>query len=243
MFLSIVIPAYNEEKRIAPTIDKILGFMKAKDYAFEVVVVDDGSTDGTVELVKSRFGQFGNVKVLANEANHGKGYVVRQGMLFGQGDILLYTDADLATPIEEIDKMLLQVTAGYDVVAGSRVIKSPEAKVRRGFLRFIIGRIFSLFVRMLTVRGLSDTQCGFKMFTKGAAREIFSRQKIDSFSFDVEILYLAKRLGFRIKEVPVSWFETKDTKVRFVRDSLMMARDLFRIRMIHRGKNEFSAKA
>ena len=242
MLLSIIIPVYNETKRIGLTLKRIIDFMKDKGYIYEIIVVDDGSVDGTPDLVSKKFAAFGAVKVLRNELNHGKGYVVRQGMLDARGDVLFYTDADLASPIQDMEKMLFLINSGYDVVVGSRVIKDSEAKVKRVFWRYIIGRIFNFLVRVIAVGGVTDTQCGFKMFTRGAAKKIFSRQKIHTYTFDVEIMYLAKRLGLKVKEVPVSWSEVKDTKVKFVRDSLMMFRDLVRIRILHRGKDEFVAK-
>jgi dolichyl-phosphate beta-glucosyltransferase len=232
--LSIIIPAYNEEKRIVKTLGGIRDFLKDKDY--EIIVVNDGSKDGTVKVVEELHN--GRIQIINNPGNKGKGYSVKNGMLHAKGDLLLFSDADLSTPIEELEKLLPFVKEGYGVIIGSRAMKESDIKIHQPFYRELMGKFFNKIVRVLAVGGIKDTQCGFKLFTREAADKIFKLQKLDGFSFDVELLYLAKKLGFKIKEVPIVWINDEETKVSSIKDSAKMFFDLFKIRWLHARKNK-----
>jgi dolichyl-phosphate beta-glucosyltransferase len=192
--------------------------------ATEVVVVDDGSRDGTAERAEAA-----GATVLRNEGNRGKGFSVRRGMLAARGARRLMTDADLSTPIEELDRLSARMDEGYDVVIGSRAVAGARIEVHQPWYRENTGRLFNLFVRGLAVPGIADTQCGFKLFTAAAAREVFSAARLDGFSFDVEALYLARRKGYRIAEMPVRWRNDANTRVSLLRGFLAFP-DLLRIR-------------
>jgi len=227
--ISIIIPAYNEERRIVDTLNKIKAFLDGKDY--EIVVVNDGSKDRTVEVVEELHDD--HIRIINNPGNKGKGYAVRNGMLHAKGDLLLFSDADLSTPIEELEKLLPFVKEGYGIVIGSRAMKESDIKVHQPFYRELMGKFFNKIVGLVAVKGIKDTQCGFKLFTREAADKIFKLQKLDGFSFDVELLYLAKKLGFKIKEVPIVWINDEDTRVSTIKDSAKMFFDLFKIRWLH----------
>jgi len=209
--ISIVIPAYNEEARLPSTLDAVATYIRAKDFSFvEVIVVDDGSRDGTAALAERCEG----VRLLKNPGNRGKGYTVRHGMLDAQGEWILYTDADLSAPIGELDKLFAAVEReGADVAIGSRAVARSLVGVHQSAFREASGRVFNVFMRMVTGLPFRDTQCGFKLFRAPAAREIFSRQVLDGFSFDVEDLVIAKSLGLKAIEVPVVWNNVEGTKV------------------------------
>lgn len=231
-YLSIIVPAYNEEQRLGATLKRMLAYFDAQDYSFEILVADDGSTDGTLHIVEQIAACRPQVHLLSYQPNRGKGYAVRYGMLRACGARLLFSDADLATPIEEVEKLLTQLDAGYDIAIGSRDVKGSQLIKRQSVLREFGGRLFNKIVRMLAVPGIHDTQCGFKLFTRSAARSIFSRCQVEHFAFDVEVLYIAKRLfGMRIAEVPVRWAHQEGSKVRFFRDAFRMFKTLFRIRV------------
>ncbi len=228
MDLSLVVPAYNEEQRLPATLERILAYLDDRPFATEVLVVDDGSADGTIEVGRATGDS--RVRVLENPGNRGKGYSVRHGMSEARGAIRVFTDADLSTPIEEVDAALEHHRAGYDVAVGSRSLARSKVEVRQPWYRQGMGRTFNVFVRTLGVRGFVDTQCGFKSFTGPAADALFRRSRIDGFAFDVELLFLARRLGFRILEFPVRWVNSPDSRVDPVKHSLLMLLDLFRIR-------------
>jgi len=232
--LSVVVPAYNEALRILPTLEKIKSFLKKQPYRSEVLVIDDCSTDDTFEVVRARTAAWPNFKLIRNEKNLGKGGSVRRGMMEVTGRHRLFSDADLSTPIEEVRRFLDYVstdgTHKVDVVVGSRRITGAHIAVRQPVHREAAGRFFSLLVRLLTLQGVIDTQCGFKLFSREAANQIFRRQTIFGFGFDVEILFIAKVLGFKVKEAPVVWTDSPHTKVNFWRDSIVMFIDLLRIR-------------
>ena len=228
--ISIVVPAWNEAARIPSALRQIVGYVEPRGNRFEVLVVDDGSTDETVQVVEQVCREIPAVRLLRNPGNCGKGYAVRNGMLDARGEYLLFTDADLSSPITEADRLLEPLESGYDVVFGSRALKPEWVFPRQPWLRETAGKTFNLFVRALTALPFRDTQCGFKAFRREAARAIFSRQTIPGFGFDVEILYLARKLGYRVLEVPVHWANDTRTKVHPFRDGPRMFGDLLRIR-------------
>jgi dolichyl-phosphate beta-glucosyltransferase len=208
--ISIIIPAYNEEKRLPATLGTVQAYLDATRWDFaEVVVVDDGSRDGTAALAR-RMG----ARLLANPGNRGKGYSVRHGMLEARGEWVLFTDADLSAPIEELEKLAAAVEReGAQAAVGSRAVDRSLIGVHQPPLRESLGRLFNVVIRLLTGLRFRDTQCGFKLFEAAAAREIFRRQRLDGFGFDVEVLFIARRLGYRTVEVPVRWNDVAGTKV------------------------------
>lgn len=224
-YLSVIVPAYNEEVRLAESLPRIFEYLAAQPYTSEIIVVDDGSSDRTSELA-TRLGAGHNCRVLRNEPNRGKGYSIRRGMLEARGQYRVFSDADLSTPIEEIEKFWPFVNDGYAVVIGSRAVAGSDLVVRQRFYRELMGRTFNLFVQLLLVGGIRDTQCGFKLFSAEAAKAVFPRQTLTGFSFDVELLVLARKLGFQIKEAPVRWINSPASKVSAWRDSTRMFYDL-----------------
>jgi len=233
--LSIVIPAYNEEKRLPQTLRQVLDWIGRGDFSFrEVIVVDDGSRDGTARLVEEFAKTDACLRLARNPGNRGKGYAVRNGMLEAKGEWILYTDADLSTPIAEIEKLCRaarEQNAG--VAIGSRALDRSLVEVHQPAMREMSGRAFNLVMRAVTGLPFRDTQCGFKLYRADAARQIFSRQKQEGFSFDVEDLLIAKKLGVRAVEVPVRWANVEGTKVR-LSQGIMSFLDLVKIRMDHR---------
>jgi dolichyl-phosphate beta-glucosyltransferase len=235
--LSIVIPAYNEARRIGDTLDRIYRFFKAKDYGCEVMLVDDGSTDNTVAVAQeSALSREGKLKILKNGINRGKGFSVKNGILNATGEYVLFSDADLSTPIEEIDKLFGLIKDGCDIAIGSRAIKGSTISIRQPWYREAMGKTFNFFVKLLLIKGFNDTQCGFKLFKGNIAREIASSMKIDGFCFDVEMLYLAKRKGYNIRETGVVWKNSPESKVKLMSSPLSMFLDLFNIKRIHKDK-------
>ena len=227
--ISIVIPVYNEEERIGESLRKIVKFLENKEYSWEILIVDDGCKDKTIPLVKEIL-ERKNHRILKNERNLGKGASIRRGMLSAKGEIRLFTDADLSTPIDELDKLADPINDGYDVTFGSRAMKESELLVRQPWYREMMGRSFNLMVQILHLPGIKDTQCGFKLFTRRAVEAIFPRQKMQGFCFDVEILVLARRLGFKIKEVPVRWIDSPQSKVSPWKDATKMFMDLIKLK-------------
>ncbi len=226
--ISIIIPVYNEEKRITSAIEKITAYFKKHDYWHEIILVDDGSTDKTIQKSKDTKE---DIQILQNKQNTGKGYSVKQGMLHAKGDYLLFTDADMSTPIEELDKFIQIIDTGFDIVIGSRAVHGADIKKRQPLYRELIGKTFNKIVRLITVRGIKDTQCGFKLFKKNCVKEIFGKQTIERFCFDVEVLHIAKKKGYKIKEVPVIWINDNRTTVKPIKDALRMLRDIIKIRL------------
>jgi dolichyl-phosphate beta-glucosyltransferase len=228
VFLSVVIPAYNEENRIGSTLRRILDYLNLQFYEAEVLVVIDGSQDRTIDVVREFAEKSSNIAILNNGCNRGKGYAVRRGMLESRGQFLLFSDADLSTPINEVERLLVPLRCGYDVAIASRALSGADIRVRQPWWRQLMGRIYNRFVQALILPGIRDSQCGFKCFSRNIAHQVFSRQRIDRFGFDVEVLWIARKLGYRIAEVPVTWVNDALSKVHPVRDSFWMLVDLFR---------------
>jgi len=224
--LSVVIPAYNEALRLPSTLSRVRQHLAARKGEHEIVVVDDGSTDGTAEVARAAGGA---VRVLRHQPNRGKGYAARRGMLAATGERRLMTDADLSTPIEELAALEAALDRGYDVAIGSRAVDGARIEVRQPAYREAMGRLFNVLVQGLLLPGLSDTQCGFKLFTASAAEAAFAPCRLDGFSFDVEALYAARRRGLRIAEVPVVWRNDAATRVSLGGGGTAFA-DLLRIR-------------
>lgn len=230
-FLSVIIPAYNEEKRVLSTLSKICAYLFTKDFPYEIIVVDDGSTDNTLQMVKNFASSDNHIVILINEQNSGKGYSVRKGMLSARGEYVFFTDADLSTPIEEIEKCLPYLINGYDVVIGSRSMPGADILVHQPWYREKMGKIFNFMVNMVLLKGIIDTQCGFKGFKREAVKTVFNRCKIDGFSFDVEALYLSRKYNFKIKEIPIRWENSPLSKVSPIKHSLQMFKDLIGIKI------------
>jgi len=232
MHLSVVIPAYNEERRLPKTLAEIDKYLRKQDYDYEILVVNDGSKDKTVEVVENLKSQISNLKITGYEKNRGKGYAVRFGMLEAKGDYRLFTDADNSTSIDQIEKIWPEFEKGFDVVIGSRDIKGSILDPPQPFLRkIILGEGFKLYRKIIIgLWGIEDTQCGFKCFTKKAAENIFPKCQIDRFAFDPEILVIAKKLGYKIKEIPVYWKNDPESKVK-LKSIFKMALDLIKIKI------------
>jgi glycosyltransferase involved in cell wall biosynthesis len=239
-FLSIVVPAYNEERRLPETLNQITDYLARQNYASELVVVDDGSADRTAEVAESFRAAHPNVTVIRND-HRGKGYAVRTGVLRARGHIVLFSDADLSTPIEEVAQILPWFERGYGIVIGSREGAGAK-RIKEPFYRHLMGRVFNFIVRALTVRGIQDTQCGFKAFRDDVARDVFNRMKLYGANakkisgamvtgFDVEVLFIGQKSGVKIKEVPVEWRYGTETKVNPLRDSWRNLRDVLRVRL------------
>ena len=227
---SIILPAYNESARIAATLDKILHHATERCWNVEVIVVNDGSSDGTAAIVREYASSYAVLRLLENPGNRGKGYSVRNGMLHATGDILLFSDADLSSPIEEADKLFAAIAKGADIAIGSRWMDRRLQIRRQPLHRRLFGRIFNLALRIILGLQFKDTQCGFKAFTRRSAEAIFPRQKIERWGFDPELLYLAKKFGFAVTEVPVAWSHREGTRIHPLRDGIRMFGELLRVR-------------
>jgi dolichyl-phosphate beta-glucosyltransferase len=229
MIFSLVIPAYNEANRIAPSIAWIAKYLRSRSETWEVIVVDDGSRDGTASAAREAAKASDlPLRVIELPVNRGKGAAVRAGVLESRGEWILISDADLSTPIEEWEKLR---ESGAPIAIGSRALDETLIRRKQPWYRRTMGKTFNLFVRLFSIRGIRDTQCGFKWFEGNLARDLFSRATIDRFAYDVEILSMARRRGVEIAEVPVVWINSPQSKVAVVIDSIRMLRDLARIRL------------
>lgn len=235
--ISIIVPAYNEYRRLPPTLLDIINYFESKGRNYEIIVVDDGSTDDTPELVEKFARVRSEITVIRVPQNCGKGNAVRTGMLNASAPTLLFADADGSTPIAELDRLEAYLGQDADLVIGSRALRSDVTMVRTRWYRKFLGRFFNSLVNLLILPGLADTQCGFKLFKRDVARFLFSHQTSNGFGFDVEILYLARKAGLRIKEVPVNWTNVPNSKVNLLLDSTLMFKDILTFKMKHRKIN------
>ncbi len=238
--LSIVVPAYNEERRLPTTLEAIIAYLRAQDYPAELVIVDDGSSDGTVQAVERFTDNYSGLRLIRND-HRGKAYTVRTGVLAAEGQYVIFTDADLAVPIEETGKALAALMDGHDVVIGSREALGAR-RYNEPFYRHLMGRVFNIIVRVLALPGLQDTQCGFKGLRRDVAQDLFPRLRLYGADagmikggavtgFDVELLFLARKMGYTIKEVPVQWYYGTNAKVNPLRDSWRNFKDVLRVRI------------
>lgn len=236
-FLSVIVPAYNEAARIGASLHALLDFLRAQSYTFELIVVDDGSRDATVQVVQATLRDVDAARLICYTPNRGKGCAVRQGVLASRGEIVLFTDADLSTPVSEIPGALKILQNDFDIVIGSRALAQSRIAKYQPLYRRIGAKIFNVLRDGIVGAGISrfkDTQCGFKVFRGEVARKIFRNAQIDGFMFDVETLYLALRWNYRIAEMPVQWANVPGSKLRLFRDTVRMFKDLAMIRLNHR---------
>jgi dolichyl-phosphate beta-glucosyltransferase len=226
--LVVIVPAYNEEPRLAKSLNRIREYLAQQEYEWSVLVVDDGSTDSTADIALRFANEDARFLLASYRPNKGKGHAVRTGMMQGDGDWLLLCDADLAAPIEEVEKLF---AVEKPIAIGSRPLKESNLEIRQPWWREFAGRMFNFAVQALSIRGIKDTQCGFKLFSRQAAKDIFPRCRFDGFSYDFEALMIGRRLGYEIAEVPIRWSHQEGSKVRLVRDGLRMLRDLLVLRL------------
>lgn len=227
---SIVIPAYNESQRIPATLIAVVDVIRSYGWPAEVLVVDDGSRDNTVEVVRKFSEANPEVRLVLNGANHGKGYSVRNGLLQAQGQIVMFTDADLSAPIEEAERLFAAIEQGADLAIGSRWLERDRQTHRQPLYRQFFGRCFNRFTRLVMGLSFADTQCGFKAFTREAAQTVFQLQTIMGWGFDPEILFIALKHGYKIAEVPVSWAHDERTRISYLKDGLQMLREIASVR-------------
>ncbi len=234
--LSIVVPLYNEEKRLANGFDAIYSYIKEKPYTCEIILVNDGSTDKTYEMLNDIKNHCANVCIINNKCNMGKGSAVKNGVLSAKGDIILFTDIDLSVPISYIDDFAARIQEGYDAAIGSRRVKGSIIATHQSFIREFMGIGFTFISNMLLDTDFSDHTCGMKAFKKNAAYVLFNCQKIERWAFDSEILFLSKKIRLKVIEVPVLWRDMPGTKVKMFRDAVRSFIDIARIRFYHRNK-------
>ncbi len=227
---SFVIPAYNESVRIRPTLDELLRHVRAHNWDAEILVVNDGSRDDTAKIVREYGMLHPQILLVENPGNRGKGYSVRNGMLHARGDICLFTDADLSSPMSEAQKLFDAIGQGTDIAIGSRWLDAEMQTERQPLFRQVLGRIYNLVLRVILGLHFADTQCGFKAFRREAAQRIFPLQKIEGWGFDPELLFLARRAGLRVDEVPVLWAHSEGTRLHPFRDGMRMFGEVLRIR-------------
>lgn len=229
--LSIIIPAYNEGARIRSTINAVWRYLARRGAGFEIIVVDDGSADGTAGIVKDLRSEYDGLTCIENIRNLGKGASVRRGFLQSRGDLVLFSDADLSTPVEEFGKLLAAVEDGADIAVGSRAHKESRILKRQRTHRELMGKAFNLMVRALGMSALRDTQCGCKVFRRETCAHLFLEQRVNRFAFDAELLFLAERAGLKVVEVPVQWINAPASTVRLLSDSARMAYDVIATRI------------
>lgn len=228
-YLSIVIPAYKEGERIHKSLDALIKYQKTHDFLIQTIVVVDGSPDNTAEIAKTYQNKISNLLVIDRKENRGKGYTVKEGMEKASGKYILFTDADNSTPLEQVDKLLKYIDA-YEVVIGSRYVKGGKLAHPQPFHRIIGGRVLNIIIQLLAARGIKDTQCGFKLYQKEAAKKIAERQTFDRFSFDIEQLAIARKLGYKVKEEGITWYDDPHSTVNPIKDGIQMVKDSWRVR-------------
>lgn len=229
--ISVVVPMYNETRRMKRTLPMLADYFRGQDYRVEFVVVDDGSSDNTAEMARQILGSGPDVNVIESKPNRGKGHALKVGMLAARGNLVLFTDADLSTPPGESSKFWSWFDEGFDVVIGSRKMAGAVLEKHQPLWRESMGKVFTWLTNRIATRDISDITCGFKCFTNAAAQDLFSRSVIDDWSFDAEVLFIAQKHGLRIKEVPVHWHDESGTKVRIARDATRALLGLVKIRM------------
>jgi glycosyltransferase involved in cell wall biosynthesis len=230
MYYSFIIPAYNESERLATSLPKVFAYIRERQIQAEVIVVNDGSSDDTAEIARSLASRYPQTRLLENPGNRGKGYSVRNGMLHAHGDVLLFTDADLSSPIYEATKLFAAIEGGADVAIGSRWLEAGLQTERQPWYRQLYGRLFNLALRMVLGLKYRDTQCGFKAFTRAAAQTVFSRQRVERWGFDPELLFLANKFKLRTVEVAVQWAHDHRSKISPIRDGLKMGVEMLAVR-------------
>lgn len=233
--VSIIIPAKDEAKRLPLFLQEVIDYCLNSKLSYEIVVVDDGSSDDTSRVALDFKKIFTALTVIRLGVNYGKGYAVKKGLLASKGRVALFLDADGSTGPEEIEKNLIFFDQGYDIVIGSRVLVEKGSKVKTRFYRKWMGLLFNFLVHTFLIKGINDTQCGFKMFKQGIIKPLFERVQLNGFGFDLEVLYLAKRMGFKVKEVAVNWKHVDGSKINLVSDSYKMFLNIFHIKKIHQG--------
>ncbi len=227
---SIIIPVYNEGQRISASLDKVLTYIGDQGWNAEIIVVDDGSSDATTGIVRLCSERHSAIRLLRNPGNRGKGYSVRHGMLNASGDLLLFTDADLSSPICEAAKLFTALEQGAEVAIGSRWLCSELQTSRQPLYRQFFGRVFNLYLRLVLGLSFKDTQCGFKAFTAHAARELFSRQKVERWGFDPELLFLARQIDLPVREIAIEWAHDHRSKINYRKDGFQMAVEALKVR-------------
>ena len=227
---SIVIPAYNEAGRLPATLYAVIDCVRRNRWSAEIIVVDDGSTDATAQVVQDIAGQAPEVRLMQNPGNRGKGYSVRSGLLQSFGEIVMFTDADLSAPMEEAQGLFDAIENGADIAIGSRWLETKRQTIRQPFYRRFFGRCFNAVTRLVMGLPFADTQCGFKAFTRAAAQTVFQLQTIQRWGFDPEILFIALKRGYRIKEVPVSWAHDERSRVSYLKDGTQMLKEIAIVR-------------
>jgi len=233
VYISLIIPTFNEEARILKSLNHVLGFFGSQPYSAEVIIVDDGSEDRTVQWFREHFGGHSNVRIHQNSSNLGKGEAVKQGMLLASGKFLFFSDADLSVPIETLPTFLSHLENHCDIAIGSRQKSGALIEVHQGFFREFMGKVFTRLANSILALHISDFTCGFKGFRKEIAKEIFSKQRVERWSFDAEILYLAHLKKSKVQEIPVTWRNDQRTKVRLWRDIISSFLGLLKIRLNH----------
>ncbi|HEX4020972.1 MAG TPA: dolichyl-phosphate beta-glucosyltransferase [Acidobacteriaceae bacterium] len=227
---SIVIPAYNEQARIGATLDRVLDCIAQRNWTAEVLVVNDGSRDRTAQIVHQVAAHNPIVRLIENPDNRGKGYSVRNGILQARAPVVMFTDADLSSPMEEAELLFAAIASGADVAIGSRWLDRGRQTIQQPLYRQFFGRCFNWFTRLIMGLPFADTQCGFKAFRREAAQEIFIRQRIERWGFDPELLFIALRLGLKVQEVPVTWGHDERSRISYLKDGLQMIQEILRIR-------------